>query len=1603
MKSIFKAFYFFVVFFVLSIQVYSQTQGTKPNIIVILADDLGYADVSFNRDPSFPADRGIINTPHLDALAATGIIMKNAHVVHPFCGPSRVALLTGIYPHRIGAQYNLQNNITSTLGVPQSEVYFSKVLQDEGYNTSAIGKWHLGYESGKYQPLDRGFDHFFGFLGGGKNYFESIYEDSFYNRLGGANPVTNEYQDPLQRNRDYVAQNEYSNAANEDYLTDVLTDNAIQYIADKKGDANPFFMYLAYNAPHTPLQATDAEIAAFRAANPNFENNLRNSSYLINSDPVTNLATQAEKDAKIEEFVEARLIYATMTVNMDNNIGRVVTELKKNINDFNNTVIIFLSDNGGYRWSKGADNFPLQQQKGSVLEGGHKVPMFVSWPNQISTPSTYNYQVSSLDIYPTLVNLAGGTIPSGKKIDGLDFMDKIIAGQRVRADNKPLYAIRPQDGFHNGGMVSYPWKIVKTGNNGNWKLYNILNDPGESTDVRSSEANAEQIISDLLDEAETLFYDFKDVKPAWFDNDGNGAGHPHSAEWNDGTLPNYTRLFERSFVRNDNFPLSDQNNSGNWTLNTEISDEFDAVSLDEDKWLIQGKNGEYQSNFIGRSPAQFSTGNAILENGKLKILTKWEPSYNFTNDANGNLLGVYEGVSKPITTAAVISKKQFQYGYMEIKSKAANAEVTSSFWTTGPGGGQPGASELDMFEQFGGHKSNDAWKKRLKFNIISWDNNNAIKQAATAAGQSVGTTHTRNIQADDNTADDFHVYGFEWTADYIKVYIDGVLHPDGTILKSVITNNGAEPDRWVTDVPYWVWLDSETFPWLGLPDAADLTTPAEYQIEYIRVWEKQIPSVAKPTKLTPGDAAIIGYKAAGGNVGEVAYVVFKDINIGTIISFSNRGWKNDGSFREGGSGPYGIDDVFSWTATDTHTAGTIFKLGSNGKVTTVIAGVETEVGTTVQTFGSDGDWDLSPDGDTVLMYNGNSDTHPSDNSSLWVTGLNFDGKSNAAGWGVGGGNAVSDLPTVLVGYNIDVTGGDFNLNLYDINHGVYTGGVTGNPVTMRSSIHNYTNWTLNESTAYNLWDNDVSVSANNGNIILGEFTLLASTTNGVWENSVTWGGTMPSRGDTKRISSDITINSNIISDGGITLTGGSLTVKTGSSLTLNANLVTNNGLILEAGAQIIVTGNSTGSLQYRRTLTATDNGADANKEGWFSVSPPVSGEALNTAWADANLLASGTGGNRGLATYTESNNSWAYFNGTATTFTAGKGYIVKRTENGTVTFEGTVNTNNAGVNVPVTNNEDGFNLLGNPYTANISSVTFIADNTSDLANQLIWVWTDNGNTYNTYNNSSNFDLAPGQAFFVRANKSTTLNFAESNQKTGADSFQKSSKSKIKLTVLNGKTHRYAEVYYLDNATKGFDRGYDGEVFGGIADSFSLYTHLLENNQGKNYQIQALPNSDIETMVVPVGLKLGKDAEITFKLEADNIPAGLKVFLEDRQEGVFTQLDVVDAAYKVSLNKSSDEVGRFYLHTSAKSALSTDNINLQGVSIYQSNKSTLKVTGLKTGKSTISIVNILGKQITNSSFNTTNGNKEIQLPNMASGVYFVQLTNNEGKLIKKIIL
>lgn len=552
MKKVYLKTLSLIVFLItFSLKNEAQTQGSRPNMIVILADDLGYGDVGFNRGTDFPEGLGIIPTPNIDLLANNGVICTNAHVAHPFCGPSRAAILTGMYPHRIGAQYNLPNDITSPLGIPTNETFFSTLIDDTNYNTAAFGKWHVGFEEGKYQPLDRGFDYFFGFLGGGKEYFENSYERNFYNTnttpWTPKGTVTNEYKDPIQRNRSYIDYNEFSNEPNEDYLTDIITDDAINYISTNAAKPDPFFMYLAYNAPHTPLEAPDYEIAQFKTDNPDFEDLVRNSTYLTESQPVEKLSDPAEKEALIEKFVEARIVYATMVANLDRNIGRLVDELRSK-NALDNTVIVFFSDNGGYRWSKGAVNYPLASQKGSVDDGGHKVPFFVHWPDQITTPKTYEYKISALDIYPTLVNLAGGTIPSNKIIDGKDFMDAMLAtpNQNIRPNGESIYVIRPQNGFHNGSIMSYPYKIVKKGGstNATWKLFNTENDPGETTNIRGSEPNGEQIVQDLLDQAIEWVKDFKDVKPAWFDHERNG-GHPHRDLWfGTEALPGYDRLLE---------------------------------------------------------------------------------------------------------------------------------------------------------------------------------------------------------------------------------------------------------------------------------------------------------------------------------------------------------------------------------------------------------------------------------------------------------------------------------------------------------------------------------------------------------------------------------------------------------------------------------------------------------------------------------------------------------------------------------------------------------------------------------------------------------------------------------------------------------------------------------------------------------------------------------------------------------------------------------------------------------------------------------------------------------------------------------------------------
>ena len=455
--------------------------------------------------------------------------------------------------------------------------------------------------------------------------------------------------------------------------------------------------------------------------------------------------------------------------------------------------------------------------------------------------------------------------------------------------------------------------------------------------------------------------------------------------------------------------------------------------------------------------------------------------------------------------------------------------------------------------------------------------------------------------------------------------------------------------------------------------------------------------------------------------------------------------------------------------------------------------------------------------------------------------------------------------------------------------------------------------------------------------------------------------------------------------------------------TISSGEITVAAIDIKSGAAFVANGTATvtGAATYSRNLTHTAG----NTNGWYLVASPLVGATFDDTWVNANYLATGSGTNRGLATYTESDNTWDYFlTGESGTFTPGTGYSVKRSATGDVSFTGTINT--ADTDVTLVRTDNGFNLVANPYTSYINSETLLDNNTVVSNNKNIYVWNNGTTSYDTKISTAAFQVAPGQAFFVRSNEGGgTLTFAESNQSdnSGTDTFQRTAATipEIELSVADESTHRYIKLYFNDAATKGFDNGYDGDLFGGVANSFEIYSHLLEDNQGEKYQIQSLPNSDLASMVIPVGLKAASGKELAFSVKKLNLPTDIKVYLEDRVTNTFTLLDETNSVYNITLSSAIDGIGRFYLHTS-NSVLSTSDVNLNSVSIFKINNSNLRVAGLSQGKASISLYNILGKQMMMTTFDAINSN-DISLPKLAAGIYIVQLTTEAGKLNKKIIL
>jgi arylsulfatase A-like enzyme len=401
-----------------------------------MTDDQGYRDVGFNGSPDIP-------TPHLDSIARNGVRFTDGYVAYSVCSPSRAAFLTGRYGQRFGYERNPRyqpGNVKS--GLARTETTIADALKAAGYRTGLVGKWHLGAHPDLH-PLKRGFDEFFGHLGGGHRYLPE--ELTIEDHTQAANDEGRSYRTLIHRNHEPVRTTKY--------LTDEFSDAAVDFIG--RHHEAPFFLFLSYNAPHAPLQATEEYLARFPQI----------------------------KDPR-------RRTYAAMVSAVDDGVGRVLAELaSRGITD--DTLVFFLSDNGGPTDANTANNAPLRGMKGSLWEGGVRVPFAAQWPGKIRAGSVFQHPVISMDIFATIAAAANASIPAERPLDGANLLP-FLSGERNGAPHEMLFLRMYDRGAY--AVRAGPYKLVIPTKDAPPELYHLRRDISEKQNLADSHP---EIVADL--------------------------------------------------------------------------------------------------------------------------------------------------------------------------------------------------------------------------------------------------------------------------------------------------------------------------------------------------------------------------------------------------------------------------------------------------------------------------------------------------------------------------------------------------------------------------------------------------------------------------------------------------------------------------------------------------------------------------------------------------------------------------------------------------------------------------------------------------------------------------------------------------------------------------------------------------------------------------------------------------------------------------------------------------------------------------------------------------------------------------------------------------
>jgi len=745
--SLLFVFLFAVNHFVYGFQQVDQPR--KPNVIVILTDDQGYADVGFHGSSD-------ISTPNIDRIAENGIIFSQGYVTHPVCGPSRASILTGRHQDRFGASRNpLFAPNDSTMGLPISEQNMAEALSEADYESSFMGKWHLGAHWDMY-PLQQGFDEFFGFLSGGHRYFP---EEWTLNDNSEADNQWDGYRTRIMRNNGWIDENEY--------ITDALSREAESFISRQSAE-DPFFLFMSYNAPHTPMQATKKYLDRF----PNISN-------------------------------ATRKTYAAMMSAVDDGVGNILDILEeKNLSD--NTIIFFLSDNGGAN-NNGSDNSPLRGSKSSFFEGGLRVPFVVSWPAVLPAGQTYKNPVSSMDIMATALAQAG--VQPMNPLDGVNLIP-YLTGQNSEVPHETLF-------WRNFDKNIY---TVRHGNlklindDGTISLFDIEKTPSEPNGSKISFNDDDHgYLLDLIESWKSEIVDpvylgllqnaqYNQLNPDRFD-----IPSPYDADYTSIDTPNgYELVWHQEF----------NNGSG-----------------------PDGQYWSFENGFVRNRELQwYQPENVSISNGVLEFEGRREVIENSDYDPDSNDWRQNRKQAN-YTSASINTRDKFtyKYGIMEVRARIDTSLGSwPAIWTLGTDRRWPDRGEVDLMEFYrkDGVPSilaNAAWRNQNTGNII-WD------------GSNYPIDHF--IERMPDFPERFHLWRMEWDENHIKLFLNDELL--NTInLEEATYNDGFNPFR----QPHYILLNLALGSNGGNPTNTDF--PLSYEVDYVRVFQKKnrTTSWIQPTSL----------------------------------------------------------------------------------------------------------------------------------------------------------------------------------------------------------------------------------------------------------------------------------------------------------------------------------------------------------------------------------------------------------------------------------------------------------------------------------------------------------------------------------------------------------------------------------------------------------------------------------------------------------------------------------------------------------------------------------------------------------------------------------